>query len=145
MRIQAQHVKPGDRVRGIGITVTFSEPQSDFHTRLEGTVSTRVEEGLYATYDTFIVVPNNHLVNVRRSDENFRADRVDLIDGVRTSFTDDPEVTFDDFVARLTAVANLPRHREVTGEDVYELASVLTGEESSEEILDRLDAIAVPF
>lgn len=147
MRIQAQHVKSGDRVRGLGLVVEFSEPETDHTTALEGHVSQRHEDG-GQHFPVKVVLPNGHLVNVVRSDENFRADRVTLTEGVLAAFNTGAGVSFNDLVSRLTAVANLPRHREVAFEQVMAVANDLTGEESAEEIVERLDAIntePIPF
>ena len=79
MKVQAHQIQPGDIVRGIGLKVEFAEPATDFHTALTGTVSVREdgedETGGYVQHPTTITLPNAHLVNVRRSDEAFRAGR----------------------------------------------------------------------
>lgn len=65
MQVQAQSVKPGDFVRGIGLVVEFSEPQSDFTTSLSGHYVLNRETGEQWSAQP-IVLPNEHLVNVRR-------------------------------------------------------------------------------
>lgn len=87
MRITTTNVKPGDRVRGIGLVVTEVTPETDFSTRIEGNVSSRPDpaagydaDGEYQLTEVSVVLPNSHVVNVVRSDENFRADQVAEID-----------------------------------------------------------------
>ena len=61
MRTTAQSVRPTDVVRGIGLVVEYVEPETDYVTRLVG----RVGRGDEA-FETSVLVPNDHIVRVRR-------------------------------------------------------------------------------
>lgn len=79
MKVSATNVLPGDIVRGIGLVVEYSEPETDFATRLEGYVSTRIqtEDGPdYVRDAAKVILPNDHQVNVRRASANYRLDLI---------------------------------------------------------------------
>ena len=65
MQITASATRPGDMLRGIGLFVEFSEPETDYSTRITGYVVTDRE-----TDERFggitLVLPNEHKVGVRR-------------------------------------------------------------------------------
>lgn len=141
MRVAAQNIKPGDRIRGIGLTVIYAEPQDDFRTRLEGTVSVRSEDGT-APYDTALVLPNEHLVNVVRSDEAFRADRIELVQAALNRFDSAGfEADADALIAELTRVGNMPRHAAVHPANVAAIVGNFDGSETAEAVLDQIDTI----
>ena len=122
MRINATDVKPGDRVRGIGLVVDYSEPQDDSNTHLEGHFSVRAEGGGFYQSPGRIIVPNDHRVNVVRSDENFHADRLADVDAAIIAFHSGSfEADVDTFVTRLTEIANRPRHTGAAWGEVYGL------------------------
>lgn len=147
MRVAAKDVKPGDRVRGIGLVVEYSEPQSDFVWSLVGDVSTK-EDGDYSEFHTSIVLPNDHLVNVCRSDANFRDDRVALVQGALTRFREadgSSDDTTQTLVDELTRVAAMPRGAEadyVLSTRVEHLVmNELEGDENAEGVLEILDSL----
>lgn len=149
MRVTTTNVKPGDRVRGIGLVVTEVTPENDFWTRVEGTVSRRAEFGGYDVAETHVLLPNDHVVNVVRSDENFRADQVEAVQAALDEYNatgegDDLDEVMGTLVEKLTAIANRPRHAYTTiGQvsDLY-LSGELEGNESAEEVLTKLDELA---
>jgi hypothetical protein len=63
MKIQAQNVRPGDRIQGIGMVVEMAVPQDDFNTFVEGHVSDREQGEQFATS---VILPNAHWVRVSR-------------------------------------------------------------------------------
>lgn len=120
MKIQALNVLPGDIVRGIGLVVEYSEPHSDFQTALVGHVSTRnPEDGKFEQTPAVIQLPNEHLVNVRRSDENFRNDRVSLVQAALTEFAETGDQ--DRFASALGHVADMPRGAHTSWGEVWGL------------------------
>lgn len=141
MRIAAHTVRPGDRIRGIGLVVEYSEPASDATTRLEGHLSVRTEGGFYE-HPARVDLPNEHVVNVVRSDENFRADRIRWIDEAVGRLDAVDEQTHDQFLVDLTRVANAPRGRFVTVDQVREvIGDADVSLIDYDELLDALDAI----
>ncbi len=123
MKFTAQNVKPGDIVRGIGLVVEYGEPQSDFFTSLIGYVSTRnAETGQFEQSPSSMVLPHDHLVNVRRSDENFRADQLAGVEAALTAFHSGEFANdVDVLVTRLNEIANRPRHAATAWGEVYGL------------------------
>ena len=61
MHVTAQNLKVGDRIRGLGLTVVFVEPQTDHLTSVEGAVGHSTDQA-----PVTLVLPNEHRVNVRR-------------------------------------------------------------------------------
>lgn len=139
MRVAATNVLPGDRVRGIGLVVDDVVPETDFTTAITGHVSTREGDGEFGVFSGVkVVLPNEHVVNVVRSDENFRADRVAAVGTALTAFRESDDV--EAFVAELTRIGSMPRGAYVSATDVeLYVTEVATGDESDEQILDRLD------
>jgi hypothetical protein len=152
MRVAATNVLPGDRVRGIGLVVEYSEPETDFSTALVGKVSSRPDpaagydaDGPFQTTDVKVVLPNNHLVNVVRSDSNFHDDRVAAVSDALTRNAEDDGSTNDTtqtLVDELHRIANMPRGQYVDKGYVYKLVFDLSGTESAIEVLDQLDTLS---
>lgn len=65
MQINASATRTGDMLRGIGLFVEFSEPETDFATRITGYVVTDRETDERFSGVT-LVLPNEHKVGVRR-------------------------------------------------------------------------------
>lgn len=144
MRINATNVLPGDRVRGIGLVVEYSEPQDDFNTTLEGHYSVPAEGGGYYQHPARITVPNTHRVNVVRSAENFLADRVADAEAALVSYRSDDAFggDVDTLVTRLTEVGSRPRHAHVSWGDVYSLVDAMKLDEvGGELVVAKLDAV----
>lgn len=71
MNVTAAATRPGDRIRGIGLVVEYSEPEADYTTAIEGYVLTPMPtlEGNSAEFEKTpvkLVLPNTHRVNVVR-------------------------------------------------------------------------------
>lgn len=145
MRVVATNVLPGDRVRGVGLVVTEVVPENDFWTTIEGKLSTRTAEGETETSFTKVTVPNEHLVNVVRADENFHADRIAATQAALTAYAEDDGTSGwaeRVFVDSLNRIANMPRGQYVGRPFTEQFALGLDGSESAAEVLDALDALA---
>lgn len=149
MRIPANRVLTGDRVRGLGLVVTDVVPETDFSTRITGTVSHRTDEAAgydgseFVETEVLIVLPNVHQVNVAVTDETFKAHRVqwtqDLIGSLDEQLSDGSGVS--EFVSSLVRIADAPRGRTVDYAAVEAYVVAMSGTESAEDIVDALDAL----
>jgi len=115
MQIEAYLVKPGDRVRGLGLVIEYVEPEDDFHTRLVGFVQNRDDE--LEMFTTSVVVPNTHRVNVRRSDANFRADQVAALRSALTDLEngalgDEPSRAWEGFLDDVAGIVQRDRNHD---------------------------------
>lgn len=163
MKFTATNVLPGDIIRGVGLLVEEVDPLTDTTTRLYGKVSTRnpdwdgVSEGAdgkYLNHNAIIEVPNDHLLNVRRSDEAFRADRIRLlteaVDRFRDGDGEDPEqgsTAWDLFLSRVFRIGRMPRGRKyhLQPESVEDVAEAIEWDDVNvEALLDAVDARDVP-
>jgi hypothetical protein len=136
MQVQAQNIRPGDRIRGIGLTVDFSEPFSDWVTNVEGTVSTRnAETGEFEKASVEIKLPNTHLVNVRRPFQP--TDRVTVpLHYVLGEFAGALEGLFGDISGFAYAEVDEVRPDE---------RQVVVFDPLSSEPLEERDRVAIPF
>lgn len=144
MRVRTHNVKPGDRVRGLGLVVEFSEPETDHTWALQGHVSQRREDG-GQQFPVKVVLPNEHVVNVVRTDESFRADRLERVAKAISEFQeDDGDEAEEHLTEELTRIANMPRGQYVPGDAVLDLfvGGYFDGSESPEQILEALDNLA---
>lgn len=116
MRVTASNVQPGDRVRGIGLVAEYVEPQTDFTTSISGYVSQKHEDG-GQTFHTSIILPNEHLVNVARSDAAFRADQIERVVDVLQQW-EDGELDDEETVNGLAGIVWADRSHRYLGHDV---------------------------
>ena len=156
MKFAASTILPGDIVQGVGLKVDNVDAISDVSTRLYGTVSTRIgtlPDGApeFRESVAMVEVPNDHRLRVRRSDENFRADRIRLveeaIDKAYSETEDDGVDATDLLVDRLYRVGTMPKGRryQLNPESVRDMvAGLLDGTETGADVVDALDALDVP-
>lgn len=160
MKIAASTIQSGDIVRGIGVKVlSVAQIDNGNWAAINGTVSTRnplfgamgEETEEYTLTPVTMSFPSDHRINVRRSDENFRADRLSLVQEALDRAYGEVETDHIEATAlladRLYRVGCMPRGRkfQLQPESVRDfVAGLLDGTETAEGVLDSIDALDVP-